>query len=107
MIRMTVGTGARAAFFMTGRIAPGAGKQAAVQKLVRMTGVTCISMGRTDNCRTIARRIMTARRYTTRGRCYTIMWRQVIMAREYRVIIKRRAMTVGTGCCRACIDRCS
>jgi len=108
MIRMTVGTGARAAFYMTGRIAAASGKQAAVRELVRMTGVTAVGrMGRTDNRRSIRRRIMTARRYTTRGRRYTIMWRQVIMAREYRVIIKRRAMTVGTGCSRACIYRCT
>ena len=109
MIRMTVGTGARAAYYMTGRIAAssGSGLQAAVRELVRMTRVTGICMRRTDNRRSIARRIMTASRYTTRGRCYTVMRRRVIMAREYRVIIKRRAMTVGTGCCRACIDRCS
>lgn len=107
MIRMTVGTGARAAFYMTGRIAAGSGKQAAVRELVRMTRVTGVRMRRTDNRRSIARRIMTASRYTTRGRCYTIMWRQVIMAREYRVIIKRGAMTVGTGCSRAGIYRCT
>ena len=107
MIRMTVGTGARAAFYMTGSIAAGSGKQAAVRELVRMTRVTGVRMRRTDNRRSIRRRIMTVRRYTTRGRRYTIMWRQVIMAREYRVIIKRRAMTVGTGCSRACIYRCT
>jgi len=107
MIRMTVGTGARAAFYMTGRIPAGSGKQAAVSGLVRMTRVTGVRMRRTDNCRTIRRRIMTAHRYTTRGRCYTIMWRRVIMAREYRVISKGAAMTVGTGCSRACIYRCT
>lgn len=107
MIRMTVGTGARAAFYMTGSIAAGSGLQAAVSQLVRMTRVTGVRMRRTDYRRSITRRIMTASRYTTRGRRYTIMWRQVIMAREYRVIIKRRAMTVGTGCCSACIYRCS
>ena len=82
MIRMTVGTGARAAYFMTGRIAAGSGKQAAVSQLVRMTRVTGVRMRRTDNRRSITRRIMTTRRYTTRGRRYTIMWRCVIMARE-------------------------
>ena len=107
MIRMTVRTGARAAYYMIGRIAAGSGLQAAVRELVRMTRVTGICMRRTDYRRSIARRIMTASRYTTRGRCYTIMWRQVIMAREVRVIIKRGAMTVGTGCSSACIYRCT
>ena len=107
MIRMTVGTGARAAFYMIGSIAPGAGKQATVSCLVRMTRVTGVRMRRTDYRRSIARRIMTACRYTTRGRRYTIMWRQVIMAREQRVIVIRSTMTVGTGCSRACIYRCT